>query len=134
MEININLFHERPMFSFRCSKKNKKLLKTRAKSECRDMEDYIMKVSNYYSNHERKGFITLRDFLRDIGDYDKTPVKIKLCSDDTFEHLYNHSYDFRNDDFQKYMVIPVNNFGIELMENVSLGIKNVPGLCVLLID
>lgn len=132
MEININLFHEKPMFSFRCTKKNKKILKERAKRHQKDLESYLMKASDYYTLHENNGLFCLHDILCNT-DNEQTPIKIKLVSDESFEHIIG-PYDRKVGFLDKYMMLTVVNLSIENMENVTLGREDVPGLCVTLND
>lgn len=48
MEININLFHEKPMFSFRCKKEDKKRIKKLAKEVHMDVDEFILDATRKY--------------------------------------------------------------------------------------
>lgn len=64
MEININMFHERPMFSFRCSKSAKKKIKKAAKEMGMDVETFILSaVHQYMSNQQFISLEKLRTIL-----------------------------------------------------------------------
>lgn len=85
MEININLFHERPMFAFRCSKTARKKIKKAAKDMKMDVEAFILAAVQEYMCQEH--YISLRKlrrilrpdtlvFIRSFGNEDPSNIEV----------------------------------------------------------
>lgn len=72
MEININLFHEKPMFSFRCKKEDKKRIKKLAKEVGMATDEFILDATRRY--RAMMDGIPFGEFRKYINK--RTPIKI----------------------------------------------------------
>lgn len=93
MEININLFHEKPMFSFRCKKEDKKRIKRLAKEVHMDVDEFILDATQKYRAMlysipfgELRKYISpfTRVEIRQFGN-NKTPCDVLENIDDGYD-------------------------------------------------
>lgn len=116
MEININLFHQKPMFSFRCKKEDKKRIKKLAK-ECRmDVDEFIIDASKKYHAIMTHG-IPFGFFRKVIDPY--TPVNLYVWGD--YDKFYNCIKDV-DDEYDSYKVKNFTSFirDEQIIMNITL--------------